>query len=108
MTTPIIIQSSFPITFECTDICTTLIRSKLAACIHKTSPITSFYSWKNELCSDEEYLLLIKTSLDHIDAISQLLIEKHPYEVPEIIQLPINNMNASYLNWYQSAIDNRS
>ena len=106
MTTPIIIQSSFPITFECTDICTTLIHSKLAACIHKTSPITSFYSWENELCSDNEYLLLIKTTLDHFDAISKLLNERHPYEVPEIIQLPINTMTESYLNWFQSAIHN--
>ena len=99
MNTPIIIQTSFPLSFNCKDICKLLIESKLAACIHELSPMNSYYSWKNKLNMDNEYLVLIKTIDQNFHAIEKLLLEKHPYDVPEIISISISSASQSYLEW---------
>lgn len=99
MSSPIIVQTSFPISFDCKDICKSLIDSKLAACIHELSPMNSYYSWENKLNIDNEYLLLIKTIDENFGNIEKILLEKHPYDVPEILSISISSISQSYLEW---------
>ncbi len=76
-----------------------LVERRLAACVNVTSPVTSIYRWKNNIEKDEEALLIIKTSAGSWPALEQAILELHPYELPEIIALPLSGGNERYLNW---------
>ena len=77
----------------------TLLAKKLAGCVQVIGPISSHYFWKDELCQDEEWLCLIKSSQQHYQTLEKTIQEIHPYEVPEIISLPIQEGNQGYLSW---------
>lgn len=76
----------------------TLLEKRLAACI-QVSQVNSFYEWKGQVQTDPEYLLLIKSKTDRYWELEQALVDVHPYEVPEIVQLPIQNGLSAYLGW---------
>lgn len=81
-------------------IANTLLERKLAACVNVIAPIESHYLWKGERCTDEEALLLVKTRADvFADQLVPTVRVLHPYEVPEIIALPILIGSADYLAW---------
>lgn len=75
-----------------------LVSGKLAACV-QVFPINSFYTWKGELCRDSEYLLLAKTTVPRYPDVEAYIRANHPYEVPEIIRLPIEAGWGPYLAW---------
>jgi periplasmic divalent cation tolerance protein len=77
-----------------------LVRRQLAACVQIT-PITSVYSWGGEFHKDPEQLLLIKTRVDLYDAVEAAILGDHSYEVPEIIQLPVERGLDRYLAWVE-------
>lgn len=79
-------------------IATLLVNAKLAACV-SLSPICSIYTWQGEVHTDDEWQLVIKTKLDQFEAIAAKVRENHPYEVPEIIALPIVAGSSPYLSW---------
>ncbi len=76
-----------------------LVENHLAACISMVPNIQSVYEWQNEIVSDNEVLLLIKTHYDCYNAIEQTLLQQHPYEVPELIAVSIDNGLPAYLSW---------
>ncbi len=80
-------------------IATTIVKEKLAACVNIVPKIKSVYSWKNKICREEEFLLIIKTRSSLYSKLEKRILEIHPYETPEIIQLPIQRGFAGYLNW---------
>ena len=75
-----------------------LVTDKLAACV-QIMPISSYYTWQNALQKDAEYLLMIKSVSQNFHQIEAMIHENHSYEIPEIIQIPITQGSASYLNW---------
>ena len=81
------------------NIAQTLLAKKLAGCVQIIGPISSHYYWENELCQDEEYICLIKSSQQHYQTLENIIKEIHPYEVPEIISLPIQQGSEGYLSW---------
>ncbi|MCV6636885.1 divalent-cation tolerance protein CutA [Candidatus Albibeggiatoa sp. nov. NOAA] len=87
------------------DIAKVLLEKHLAACINIVPQIQSMYEWKGEIVTDTELLLIIKTQAKHYASIEKLLMELHPYEVPELIALPINAGLPSYLDWIQSVTE---
>lgn len=76
----------------------TLLTEKLAACVSIT-PVNSFYTWQRKINSDQEWQLLIKTSLNLFEELAQKIKVLHSYEVPEIIALPIIAGSQPYLDW---------
>ncbi|WP_456445274.1 divalent-cation tolerance protein CutA [Thiolapillus sp.] len=76
-----------------------LVERKLAACVNITRPVLSIYRWKDSLEKDEEALLYIKTHTASWSALEQAILELHPYDLPEIIALPLARGNQHYLNW---------
>lgn len=76
-----------------------VVESRLAACVSVSSPIRSFYWWENEITQDKEIMLFIKTHASHYPALEEKIKEIHPYQVPEIIALPIIRGFSSYLQW---------
>lgn len=76
-----------------------LVRERLAACATLSAPSRSFYWWKDKMCKDREFVLLIKTRSVLYSALEKKIKEEHPYEVPEIIALPVVKGSAAYLAW---------
>ncbi len=80
-----------------------ILANRLAACI-QISSIDSHYRWKGELCKEPETLLTIKTKQSVYDDLQALIQSNHPYENPEIIQVPILNGSDLYLSWIDENI----
>ncbi|MGP1677660.1 MAG: divalent-cation tolerance protein CutA [Burkholderiales bacterium] len=79
-----------------------LIGRKLAACVNILAPCSSVYRWQGEIQHDEEHPLLIKTAQDRYPALEALIRANHPYELPEIIAVPIVQGLPAYLHWVES------
>ena len=76
-----------------------VIEKKLAACVNILAPCRSVYRWKGAVQHDEEHPMLIKTTEERYAALEQALREDHPYELPEIIAVPIERGLPAYLAW---------
>jgi periplasmic divalent cation tolerance protein len=75
-----------------------LLEKNLAACVN-IMPVRSLYRWNGECCDDEEHLLIIKTRRGLSDVAIRALRAEHPYEVPEMIVLPVIAGHPPYLDW---------
>ncbi|MEC9093819.1 MAG: divalent-cation tolerance protein CutA [Planctomycetota bacterium] len=82
-----------------------LVSRKLGACVQIEGPLTSIYSWNSKLETAEEYRLVIKTTGDQVEEIISSIQLAHPYEVPEIICLPIVAGSQEYLDWVGEQVD---
>ena len=76
-----------------------LVGERLAACVNLVPGLRSIYRWKGEVCDEGETLLIIKTQAARLDALMRRVKELHPYEVPEIIALPVVEGHEPYLKW---------
>ncbi|MGH8259375.1 MAG: divalent-cation tolerance protein CutA [Steroidobacteraceae bacterium] len=76
-----------------------LVTEGLAACVNRLSGVRSIYRWKGAIQDEPEALLLIKTTITRYQALELRLKALHPYEVPEIIALPVRAGAESYLAW---------
>ena len=80
-----------------------LVEKQLAACV-QIFPIESIYTWKGEICNEEEFVLFIKTKPGLFDKVSAAIKENHKYEVPEIIQIPVTDGLPDYLKWINDSV----
>jgi periplasmic divalent cation tolerance protein len=80
-------------------IATALVEAKLAACVQIGQAVESIYRWNNDICQSNEVPMQIKCMATDYRAIEQLVIQMHPYEVPEFIATPIIVGFGPYLQW---------
>jgi periplasmic divalent cation tolerance protein len=76
-----------------------LVAESLAACVNRLPGVHSTYQWEGKVAESEEFLLLIKTRADLWEPLRQRILELHPYEVPEIIAVPITEGHDAYMQW---------
>ena len=81
------------------EIASTLVRENLAACVSVLPGVKSFYQWQGQLQQDNELVLLIKCPSDRYLVLEQRLQTIHPYDIPEIIALPVEKGLSAYLDW---------
>lgn len=76
-----------------------LVKEELAACCNIVPGLTSIYRWEGKIEEDSEHLLLIKTNRRTFPSLEKRLKELHPYDVPEIIAVNVEEGNHDYIKW---------
>lgn len=76
-----------------------LVESRLAACVSVLAGCRSVYRWKGAVEESGEVPVLIKTSAERYPALEAALRERHPYELPEIVAVPVECGLPAYLQW---------
>jgi len=76
-----------------------VVEERLAACAGIVPGLESLFRWKGELDRADEVLLLIKTHVDRLPTLIARVAELHPYEVPEVLAVPVESGFAPYLDW---------
>ena len=103
MSEPILVLSTVARAEDADAIARELVQRGLAACVNVVPGVVSIYRWKGRLEREEERLLLIKTRRARFAALREALVALHPYEVPEIVALPIEAGHPPYLAWIDEA-----
>jgi periplasmic divalent cation tolerance protein len=81
-----------------------LVEARLAACVNVIPGLRSFYRWEGTVQDDAEVQLLIKTCRRRLAEVERWLAEHHPYDVPEMLALPIAGGSNAYLSWLRQQI----
>ena len=76
-----------------------LIEKRLAACVNILAPCRSVYRWKGAMQRDEEHPLLIKSTTEGYAVLETAIRAGHPYDLPEIIAIPVERGLPAYLEW---------
>jgi len=89
---------------EARSIAHALVERQLAACVNIAPQIESTYRWQGEVETATEWLLLIKTTADACNRLREALSELHSYELPECIEIAIEDGSAAYLEWIGESV----
>ncbi len=100
-----IVITTCPVKDEAKELASKIVKKKLAACV-QISAIESYYTWDGKTQIEPEYKLLIKTSNKLYDHLEQFIKQNHSYDVPQIVQIPIQDGSEEYLDWIDETIDN--
>jgi periplasmic divalent cation tolerance protein len=96
--------TTLPASFDSNSLAQDLVGAGLAACVTIIPGARSVYAWKGVPQIDEEQQLLIKTTADLVDALWDLVRDRHPYEVPEFLVLPVLDGSTDYLQWIERSL----
>lgn len=77
----------------------TIVRDRLAACVNVLPAMRSFYRWQGAVQNEQEHQLLIKTRYGLVEPLQAHIKASHPYELPEIIAVPVVAGLSGYLDW---------
>ena len=89
---------------EARSIANALVERRFAACVNIVPQIESVYRWQGKIETANEYLLIIKTTAGVFDSLREALIELHSYELPECIEITIEDGSAPYLEWIGQSV----
>lgn len=95
----LLVLSTCPGSITAKSIANELISNQLAACVQVVPGVQSFFRWVGKVDNKEEHLLLIKTTAEKYQELESRIIALHPYELPEIVAIPISDGLAGYLSW---------
>ena len=79
-----------------------LVQERLASCVNIVPNVTSYYWWEDAVQNDDEALLIVKTTVQRFQALMDYVLEHHPYELPEIIGLPVSSAYPEYVAWVKT------
>ncbi len=82
-----------------------LVERRLAACVQIVGPMTSIYRWQGAIETAQEWQLIAKSRRELLAAIERAIAELHPYDVPEVIAVPILAGSPGYLQWLDGEVD---
>lgn len=82
-----------------------LVENRLAACVNQLSGLTSIYPWQGKIETASEVLLIIKTRADRLAELEAFIQAHHPYELPEIVAVSVEQGSKAYLDWISAWLD---
>jgi periplasmic divalent cation tolerance protein len=88
------------------DLAQRILKRRFAACV-QIQRIKSHCWWNGKIEHGDEYLLLIKTKARLFHDLSEFIMENHPYETPEIVQIPITDGSGKYFEWMESTLNHK-
>ncbi len=101
----IVVLTTLPDTASAERLATLLVEKKLAACVNILGGMTSVYVWKGKPERGQEHQLVIKTTAARYPAVEAGILKEHPYELPEILALAVQDGLPGYLEWVNSCIE---
>ena len=99
----IIVLTTFPDLAGAESLAHELVSRKLAACVNILPSMTSIYRWQDKIETGREHQLVIKTQAHRLERIEQWIDKCHPYELPELLVLPVQDGAKDYLTWITEA-----
>jgi periplasmic divalent cation tolerance protein len=100
----VLAMTTFPGDFDTTRLAQDIVGSGLAACVTILPGIKSVYTWKGVPQVEQEQQLLIKTTTEQVDPLWELLSDRHPYDVPEFLVVPVIDGSDEYLKWVDRSV----
>jgi len=82
----------------------TLVEERLAACVNVIDGMASIYHWDGEICTDNEAVLIAKTSSGKFPALTERVKQLHSYTCPCVVSIPITGGNSGYLDWLSGEV----
>jgi len=95
----LLILTNFPDETSARKLAKILVEQRLAACVNILQGCTSIYRWQGQIETTGEIPVLIKTTREQYKAVEQIIKSQHPYELPEVIAVPLDNGLPAYLQW---------
>jgi len=102
---PTIVLTTVGANDDAHDLANDLVEKRLAACVNIVPRIESVYRWKGNIERDQEQLLIIKTVDERISALKDALFARHPYEVPELVLIAIDDIGDAYRDWLIGSVE---
>ena len=96
---PLVVLSNLPDRSTALELARALVERRLAACVNVLAECTSVYRWQEAIETAAEVPVLIKTTSERYPALEQAILELHPYELPEIVAVPLQGGLPGYLQW---------
>jgi periplasmic divalent cation tolerance protein len=103
----LVVLSTFPDADTAARVARTLVELQLAACVNVVPAVRSIYRWEGKVCDEAETLAVIKTTAECYAALAAKIAELHPYQVPELIALPLADGHPPYLAWLAEQVARR-
>lgn len=101
---PLLIRTTFERQEHAEELANLLLNRRLAACAQIEGPVESMYWWKDAIVKTVEFVLSVKTVAELYPEVESLILQKHPYDVPEIIALPLVRVSNAYLAWMKKEL----
>jgi len=102
MTDAILVLTTLPTADGAAEVAKTVVDEKLAACANILPALRSIYRWEGKVQDENEVLVLLKTRQAQYERLEARILELHPYDVPEILAIPIEGGHRTYLDWVAS------
>src|SRR5262249_33276188 len=102
MTDALLVLTTLPSSDVAAELAKTVVGEKLAACANILPALRSIYRWQGKVHDENEVLVLLKTQGRQYESLKARILALHPYEVPEVIAIPVERGHQAYLDWILS------
>ncbi|HTN51294.1 MAG TPA: divalent-cation tolerance protein CutA [Anaeromyxobacter sp.] len=99
MTEALVVLVSAPTAEKAAELARALVEERLAACGNVVPGLRSIYRWEGKVHDEAEALLLLKTTRSRLERLRERILALHPYQVPEVLALPVEAGSEAYLAW---------
>ena len=104
MTDLILVLTTLPSSDAAVELAKSVVQERLAACANLLPAVRSIYLWQGKLQDENEVLVLLKTRQDQFERLKARILELHPYEVPEVLSVPVEQAHAAYREWIAKGV----